>query len=500
MRRTLQTFLAVMVVVVLLVAAVAAYVAAYGVGAGRAPTAVSGTGPQTSRGEVTIDPRRQQLMGVRTVTVTRAAVEATVRTVGLVRYNETALTDVNVKVEGWIRDLYVDATGQAVRAGEPLFTLYSPDVLATQHEYLLALTTRDRLQQSVMPDARERADALVTSARQRLALWDLPPEELRALDTKRQATEALVFRSPATGVVIDKQALKGLHVMPGQTLYKLADLSRVWIEADIYENELAGVRLGEPATVTLDAYPGERFSGRVAYIYPYLDEKSRTNKVRLELANHGGRLKPGMFAHVELRTRGGTGLMVPTNAVLDDGTEQVAFVARGEGVFEPRTVKVGRRVADAIEILEGLRDGEQVATGAAFFLDSESQLRASLHAYETPPVSAGSAGAPAAAHLDLTLRTRPDPPRAGDNEFEVLVKDASGTAIDDAEVTVQLFMPAMPTMNMPAMRSETKLSPAGGGLYRGSGQILMAGRWDAIVMVTRRGAPVAQQKITLTTK
>ena len=323
--------------------------------------------------------------------------------------------------------------------GQPLFTLYSPDLLNTQQEYLLALKTRDRVQQSTIADARERADQLVTSARQRLALWDVSAEDLRALDETRQASEAIVFRSPASGFVIEKPAQKGLHVMPGQTLYKLADLSTVWVEADVYENEVSGIRLGTMAAVTIDAYPGERFSGRVTYVYPYLDEKTRTNKVRFAFANPRGRLKPGMFANVEVPVGGGMGLTVPTNAVLDSGTEQLVFVAQGDGVFEPRKVKVGRRLGDAMQILDGLKEGEQVATGAAFFLDSESQLRASLQGYDaTPGVGAATTSVKG---TDITFHTVPDPAKVGDNQLEATVKDASGKAIDDADVTVQFSCP-----------------------------------------------------------
>lgn len=454
------------------------------------PTAPAGT----PRGEVTIDPRRQQLIGVRTVPVTREAVDQTIRAVGQVRYDETRLADINLKLEGWIRDLYVDYTGQFVRKGQPLFTLYSPELLTTEHEYLLALKTRDQMQQSVIPDARQRADELVASARQRLLLWDLPDETIRQLDDTRTADTAVVFRAPVDGFVIDKQVVKGQHLMPGQTLYKVADLSTVWVEADVYETEVTGMRVGAPATVTVNAYPGEHFNGRVIYIYPYLDESTRTNKVRFEFANRSGRLKPGMYADVELSTRGGgMGLTVPLNAVLDSGKEQIVFVAQGSGLFEPRKVKVGRRLSGALQILEGLKEGEQVATGATFFLDSESQLRASLQGYEAPQASTGSA-APSP-QLDISFHAVPDPPKVGENQFEVLVKDASGKPIDDADVAVQFFMAAMPTMNMPAMRNEVKLSRIGGGVYRGTGQVMMAGRWDASVTVTRGGQRLGTKQL-----
>ena len=449
--------------------------------------------PQTTpRGDVTVDPRRQQLIGVKTVPVMREAIDQTVRAVGVVRYDETKQADVNVKIEGWIRDLYVDYTGQPIQRGQPLFTFYSPELLNTQQEYLLALKTRDQLRHSTIADARERADALVTSARQRLLAWDVRAEDLRTLDETRQPVDAVVFRAPVSGFVIEKQALKGLHVMPGQSLYKVADLSVVWVEGEVYESEIAAVRVGDAATVTVNTYPGEPLTGRVAYIYPYLDDRTRTNKVRVHLPNKGGRLKPGMFANVDLKSRGRPGLAVPTNAVLDSGTEQVVFVAHGDGVFQPRKVKIGRRLGDSTEILEGLKEGEQVATAAAFFLDSESQLRASLQGYET---SSTPTGAAAPSGTQITFRTVPDPPKTGDNQLEATVKDAAGKPIDDAEVTLQFLMPAMPTMNMPAMRSEAKLAPAGGGVYRGNGQLMMAGRWDATVTVVRGGQRLGTKQL-----
>ena len=450
-----------------------------------------------SRGDVTIDPRRQQLIGVKTVAATRQTIDQTIRATGIVRYDETKQADVNVKIEGWIRDLYVDYTGQPIQRGQPLFTLYSPDLLNTQNEYLLALKTRDQMQQSTIADARERADALVASARQRLLAWDLPAEDLQRLDDTKRAIDAVVFRSPVGGFVVEKTAVRGMHVMPGQSLYKVSDISVVWVEADVYESELAAVKVGDAATVTLDAYRGERFTGRVIYIYPYVDDKTRTNKVRLQLANRGGRVKPGMYAQVELTSRGRSGLVVPANAVLDSGTEQVVFLAQGDGLFHPQQVKIGRRVGESIEILDGLKEGDQVATGASFFLDSESQLRASLQAYAA---SSPAASAAAAMGTQITFRTVPDPPKTGDNQLEATVKDASGKPIDDADVTVQFYMPAMPTMNMPPMKSEAKLAPIGGGVYRGNGQVMMAGKWDTTVTVTRGGQRLGTTQLPVVAK
>jgi membrane fusion protein, copper/silver efflux system len=454
--------------------------------------AVDASGPP--RGEVTIDGRRRQLIGVRLATVTRERLRAVVRTTGTVRYDETRMADVNVKLDGWIRELFVDYTGQPIRQGQPLFTLYSPDLLSTQNEYLLALKTRDQMKESPVADAREYADRLAEAARQRLALWDVPPEEIAELEKTRTSRDAITFRSPVGGYVLEKQALKGMRVMPGQTLYKVADLSVVWIEADVYEQEMPLARVGQRATVSLDAYPGESFGGRAIYIYPFVEENTRTVKVRFRFANSRGRLKPGMFANVELLGDGGIGLTVPADAVLDSGTEQVVFVTQGEGTFTPRTVRIGRRLTDRTEILSGLNEGEQVAVGATFFLDSESQLRAGVQNYQPAPPAPG---VPSGVTPAITFRSTPDPPKAGENVLEVTVQDPAGRPIADADVAVRLFMPAMPTMNMPAMRTETTLSPAGGGVYRGPAQVATRGRWDVTITVSKGGQRLGSRQFAL---
>jgi Cu(I)/Ag(I) efflux system membrane fusion protein/cobalt-zinc-cadmium efflux system membrane fusion protein len=449
------------------------------------------------RAPVTLDLRRRQLIGVRTAPVERTDLTTTVRAVGTVRYDETRLADVNLKLEGWIEELFVDYTGRLVLRGQPLFTLYSPDLLATQSEYLLALKTRDQLRESQIPDVRESAERLVESARQRLELWDLPPEELQALEQTRQTQRTITFRSPVGGYVIDKPAVKGMHVMPGQTLFRVADLSRVWVEADVHEQEMRLVRVGRSAVVTLDAYPGERFTGRAVYVYPFVEERTRTVRVRFEFANPNGRLRPGMYANVELQAPGGMGLTVPSNAVIESGRQQIVFVELGDGYFEPRRVQVGRRLGDRVEVLERLEEGERVAMAATFFLDSESQLRGAVEGYEPQaPAPASQAGR----QLDVSFGSTPDPPSAGDNTFEVAVRDADGRPIADGEVSVTFFMAAMPTMNMPAMRSETKLSPVGDGVYRGSGQILMSGRWDVTVAVSRGGQRLGSRQFSVTTR
>ncbi len=460
---------------------------------------LSPTGPAaTLRGDVSIDLRRQQLTGVRTTTVKETSDAPTIRAVGAVRYDEHRLAEINLKVEGFIRELYVDTTGQVVTRGAPLFSLYSPDVLNTENEYVLALKTRDQMQQSQIADARERADQLVAASRQRLALWDVPPDQIRALEQSRTPQPDVTFRSPASGVVVEKPAVKGMHVMPGQTLYRIADLSVVWVEADVYERDVPVIRVGDRAAVTIDAYPGERFDGRVLFIYPYVDEKTRTNKVRFEFPNRGGRLKPGMYANVELTGRAGRGLVIPSNALLDSGTEQIVFVAKGDGHFEPRRVKAGARVGEDVQILKGLKAGEEIVTAAAFFLDSESQLRAAVQGFEAPQTGAQTTGSAPA--LDIAFRVQPDPPKVGENTFDVTLKDDKGQPVADADVAIQLFMAAMPSMNMPASRNEVKLQPAGGGVYRATGELTVAGRWDATIVVSRQGRKLGTKQLSVTTR
>lgn len=450
------------------------------------------------RGDVTIDPRRQQLLGMHTATVQRRSLSRTIRTVGVVRADERRLVDVNVRVDGWIRDLQADYTGRFVRQGDPLFTLYSSDLAATESEYLLALRARQEIADSTVPDAREYADRLVSSARVRLERWNVDASHIEGVRERGEAQGTMVFRSPASGFVVEKQAVQGMHVQAGQSLYRIADLSVVWIDASVYESDLPFVRVGQRATASFDAYPGSSISSGVIYIAPGLDDATRTAQVRFELPNAQGRIKLGMYATITLEAPAQNALTVPPDATLDSGTQQFVFVARGEGRYEPRAVKTGVRTADAVQILTGVSEGEQVASSALFLIDSESQLRAALRGFEavTPTPSSSRAGVPAAA-AQLDFRTIPDPPQTGENTFEVTVKDAQSKSIDDANVRVTLFMPAMPSMNMPAIRHQASLQRAGSGIYRGTGEIMTPGRWEVTVTATRGGQTLGSRELAI---
>ncbi len=328
-------------------------------------------------GSVMVSPERQQLIGLKTGLVEYRSIDRTIRTVGVVEFDERRLSDVNIKIEGWIESLLVNFTGERVKKGQPLLTIYSPDLVSTQEEYLQALRARETLAKSRFADIVSGAETLVNASKRRLQYWDISDEEIAALERTGTPRKSMTIYSPIDGVVIEKMALRGKKVMPGESLYKVADLSTIWVQAEIYEYEISAVTLGQTAGITLTSYPGERFRGKVSYIYPILTEKTRTVKVRFEFPNtNDWKLKPQMYANVELRIPFGKRLVVPDEAILDSGTQQLVFIDGGQGTFVPREVTVGVRADGYTEILTGLSAGERVVTSANFLIDSESQLKA----------------------------------------------------------------------------------------------------------------------------
>jgi Cu(I)/Ag(I) efflux system membrane fusion protein len=340
---------------------------------------------------VTIEPARQQLIGLRTAPVTRGEVGGAWRTAGRVAIDETRVHHLNVKVGGFVEHDHATFVGKTVRRGEPLFAMYSPELLAAQEEYLLALRTSRSLAQG---GAEGAGAALVQAARRKLELWDVPAAEIARLEKTGEARKDLTFHAPASGVITKRDIVPGMRIEAGSMPFEIVDLSRVWVLADVYESELRHVKVGLPATLSLKAYPNRPFKGKVVFIDPLLDPKTRTAKVRIEFANPGGELKPEMFGEVLLHGAPSEGLLIPADAVIDSGTQKVVFVAAGEGRFQPREVRLGDGDGRHVEVVEGLHEGEQVVTGANFLVDSESRLRASLAAMAS---GAKPAAAPAAA-------------------------------------------------------------------------------------------------------
>jgi membrane fusion protein, copper/silver efflux system len=312
----------------------------------------------------------------------------TVTTNGTVAEDESLRFDVNVKFAGWLRALRVERTGDRVRRGETLFTVYSPDLVATERELLLAIENERRLAESGDAEAAGDAARLTRASRDRLRLWDVPETEIeRIVRTGRVGTEVPIV-SPAAGTVLVKNAVEGMAVTPGMTLYTIADLSRVWILADLYAGELPAVHRGDPVDVIPSFLAGRRFEGRVDFLYPTVNAETRTVRMRIVAANPSGELRPGMFATVSVRGAAREALAVPRSAVIDTGKRTIAFVETSPGHFEPRELSVGERTADFVEVRSGLRAGERVVTSANFLIDSESRIGAVGTAPE------GSAGQP----------------------------------------------------------------------------------------------------------
>jgi membrane fusion protein, copper/silver efflux system len=328
--------------------------------------------------EFLVSPQRLQSIGVRFAPVGRRVLDRPVRTTGQVEIDERRLARVTLKVQGWVEELFINTTGERVRQGQPLLTLYSPDLLVTQEEHLLALASARTLGESAVPEVSARATSLVEATRRRLRLWDISDAQVQELERTGEAQRTLTIAAPISGTVIDRTVVQGAQVMPGEELYTIADLSRVWVTADIYEHELSVIRVGQEATITLAYEPGVARRGRVTFIYPTVNPETRTARVRFEVPNADGRLKPGMFVSVDLAVPIGTRLVVPRDAILDTGLRQLVFLHLGEGRIGWREVTAGARVGEWVEVLSGLQEGEHIITSPAFLIDSESRLRAAV--------------------------------------------------------------------------------------------------------------------------
>ena len=324
---------------------------------------------------VKIDAERQQLIGLTTQPVLEAQVGGEIRTTARLAPDETKIRHIHVKVDGYVEKLFVDFVGMAVQKGQPLLTFFSPDFVSAQQEYLLALKTRKALAGGTLQGSGQD---LLDAARKRMTLWDIPPSDLEYLERTGEVKKSLMLRSPISGVVTAKTAVEGNRLTPTDTPFEITDLGQLWAIADVYEPELPRLKVGMPAELTLGAFPGKSFKGRVAFIDPQVDPKTRTTKARVELANPGGVLKPEMYGEMVIRSQARKGLVVPIDAVLDSGTRKVVFVALGEGRFEPREVHTGSGLGETIEILWGVKAGEVVVTRANFLVDSESRLKAAL--------------------------------------------------------------------------------------------------------------------------
>ena len=470
---------------------------------------------------VTIPPERLQSIGVKYQEVTRRPLDKVIRTVGRVAVDERRLAKVTIKFHGWIERLFVSATGDHVKRGQRLFTIYSPDLVATQEEYLLAFQSQKQFGESEIPEVAAGSKDLLEATRHRLLLWDIGDEHIRELERTRQVTKTLPIHSPISGTVIRKEILQGTHVEPGEELYTIADLSHVWILADVYEYELPSIKVGQEATVSLSYDPTITLHGRIAFIYPTVDPKTRTAVVRFEVANAEDKLKPEMYTNVELHIPLGVQVAVPEGAILDTGTRKIVFVDRGHGTLEPREVRVGAKVEQFYIVESGLIPGERVVASAIFLIDSESKLMATTNMMgslgmaginmeqarmgemEMGDMKMGQTDMPGkqsairqekmVGEFTIALSTDPSPARVGENRILVQVTDESGKAVPNINLTLTF------TMLMPGMLlTTTPLRLRENTIYEASINLSMAGQWDLTVTLQRQSGPPIQATFSVT--
>lgn len=337
---------------------------------------------------VRLDAASARRIGITYATVARRPLERTVSTVGVVTYDETRLFNVNPKIEGWVERLHVDFTGAPIREGQPLMEIYSPMLVSAQEELILARRLVDQAAAGRSERAAANARDLLASARQRLHYWDVPEEETERIERTLTPQKTITLTAAASGIVVEKNVVQGSRIMPGMDLYKIADLSRVWVNGEVFEKDLSLVQLGQRAQITFEAYPGEVFRGVVTYVYPAVSLEARTGQIRLELANPGLKLMPGMYAQVEIQSEAPSEvLLIPRSAVLLTGMRALVFVQAPDGRLTPREIRAGLAAGSDIEVLSGLAAGEVVVTSANFLIDAESNLGASLGAM--PGMDAG---------------------------------------------------------------------------------------------------------------
>ncbi len=446
---------------------------------------------------VQISPQRLQSIGVKTGKVESKLVDDEIRTTGNVAMDERRLAYVQVRFSGYIQKVFADATYQYVRKGQPLFTMYSPDLVATEREYLAAKQNQQQVTHSSVPGVTASAASLLDATTERLKQWGVPQKEIARLESSGQVQQELEIDAPVSGYITERNALPSVAVQPEMRLYTITDLSMVWVQAQVFQNDLARIKIGAPATLTVSTFGERTFTGRVDFIYPQVDMETRTAKVRVVFSNPGVQLKPGMFVNVNLKIPMGWQLVIPASGVLQSGTREIVFVERRDGYLEPREVQLGARVGDDFIVLKGLKAGEEIVTSANFLIDSESQLQEALGSFVPPPPGAGGAPAMNAAQGNVELSSEPSPPRKGDNLFRVKLTEASGAAISGADVSVTFFMPAMPAMGMAAMRMPVTLSDKGNGVYLGSGHLDSGGTWQVTIAAKKGGQLIVSKQLSI---
>jgi Cu(I)/Ag(I) efflux system membrane fusion protein/cobalt-zinc-cadmium efflux system membrane fusion protein len=410
--------------------------------------------------------------------------------------DEEKLSYVQTRFPGWIQDVTANATYQYVHKGQRLFTIYSPDLVSSEQEYLLARQN----QKAFAPDAHgmavQEGGWLLRAAEERLRQFGVPEQAIADLEQSGKVQRNIAIDSQVSGYIIERNALPNAYVQPETKLYTIADLSTVWVYANVFQNDVGRLKPGDSAQVTVDAYPGRNFNGRIDQILPQVDPTTRTVRVRLVFRNPGVVLKPGMYVNVAISVPLGRQLVIPASAVLQAGTRAIAFIDHGNGSLEPRTIEVGTQLDDSVIVLSGLKAGEKVISSANFLVDSEAQLQAAVGAY-APLAPQPAAGAAPVQQMQIDLSTQPSPPRKGANTVRIKLTGSDGKPVSGSQVTATFFMPAMPAMGMAAEHAAVTLSDKGNGLYEGSLQLSADGTWQVSITVQRGGQTVATKQLSL---
>jgi RND family efflux transporter MFP subunit len=448
-------------------------------------------GADSQLAPIRLTPERRQLIGLKFATVVRKDVSDRLETTGNIEADERLQGYVQTRFAGWIEKVFANSTYQYVRRGQPLFTIYSPDLVSTENEYLLAVQARKRVSKSSIADVTTDATLLVDSAAERLKLWGVSPREIARLERERSVRHAVEIDSPMSGYIVERNALPNMYVQPDTRLFTITDLSKVWIYAAVFQDEIGKVRSGDLATVTVDAYPGMNFDGRVDFIQPQIDPMTRTAKVRCEFNNPKVQLLPGMFAHVALDLPMGEQTVIPDTAVLRTGTHNIAFIDRGDGYLTPAEIELAQHVGDEFIVLKGLTPDQQIVSSANFLIDSESQLQAAAGAFVPPPPGVGANAAGSAAETShqasIEFTSDPNPMVRGHNKAIVTLRDSKGAPISGAQVMVSFYMAAMPAMGMAAMRAQGSAVYQGNGTYAADIELPSGGTWSLTITASKGG-------------
>jgi RND family efflux transporter MFP subunit len=477
-------------------------VAARGPDVPEQPATTGAPSPVVSAPQLTpvqLSPQRLQAIGVTTATAEMRTISNELRVPGNVEVDERRLAYVQTRFPGWIQKVFANATYQYVRKGQPLFTIYSQELVSTEQEYLLAKQNQQTFSTDGHGTAAKERDWLLQAAADRLRQFGVPASEVARLERSGTVQHDVTIDSPASGYITEFNALPNQYAQAETKLYTIADLSSVWVNANVYQTDVGQLKPGTPAIVTVDAYPGRNFRGRIEQILPQVDPATRTVRVRFVFSNPGIALKPGMFVNVSINVPLGRQLVIPASAALQAGEREIAFIDHGGGYLEPREIEIGPRLDDHVVVTKGLHAGDRIVSSANFLMDSEAQLQAAIGSFAPPPPGGGEAASMnmSTEEVMVDFSTEPSPPHKGNNSVRVKLTGAGGKPVAAAQVNVTFYMPAMPAMGMAAIRKVATLTAQSDGTYEGSLDLPSGGSYQVTITAQRDGQRIASKQLTV---